>query len=234
MEGAIPGLNQMRMKIKLSASVMCANFCKLGDDIRQLEKGGIDYLHFDIMDGHFVPNFTMGPNILKAVRRITSLPFDTHLMIEKPDKYISTFVEAGSSLIFVHVEASPHLNRTIQLIKQAGAEAGVALNPSTALCRLDYVLEDISTVLLMAVNPGFAGQKLVPGMISKIERLKNIIEKKNLDVDIEVDGNVSFTNAPLMVRAGANILVCGTSSIFKTGLGIKERLRELQSILTEK
>jgi len=128
------------VKPKLSASIMCANFCSLEEDIRQLEEAGIDYLHFDIMDGHFVPNFTMGPDILRTVRRITSLPFDTHLMIENPDRYIPIFVEAGSNLIFVHIEACIHINRTIQLIKKSGAKAGVALNPSTPLCRLDYVL----------------------------------------------------------------------------------------------
>jgi len=220
------------MKVKLSASIMCANFCNLRDDIKQLEEGGTDYLHFDIMDGHFVPNFTMGPDILKAARRITSLPFDTHLMIEEPDEYIPIFIEAGSSLISVHIEICPHLNRTIQLIKRGGAKAGVALNPATPLCRLDYVLEDISFVLLMAVNPGFAGQNLVPGVIPKIEKLRNIIERRRLNVDIEVDGNVSFANASLMARAGANTLVCGTSSIFKPGLGIIEGIKKLTLILS--
>ena len=215
------------MKVKLSASIMCANFCNLEEDIKQLEEGGVEYLHFDIMDGHFVPNFTMGPGVLKAVRRITSLPFDTHLMIENPDEYIPIFIEAGSSLISVHIEVSPHLNRTIQLIKGKGARAGVALNPATPLCRLDYVLEDVSFVLVMTVNPGFAGQNLVPGTLSKIEKLRNIIEKRKLNVDIEVDGNVSFANASLMAKAGANILVCGTSSIFKPNLGIKEGMKKL-------
>ena len=220
------------MKPKLSASIMCANFCSLEEDIRQLEEAGIDYLHFDIMDGHFVPNFTMGPDILRTVRRITSLPFDTHLMIENPDRYISIFVEAGSNLIFVHIEACIHINRTIQLIKKSGAKAGVALNPSTPLCRLDYVLEDVSAVLLMTVNPGFAGQKLVSGAISKIENMKKMIEDRKVKVDIEVDGNVSFANAPLMARAGADILVCGTSSIFKPGLGIKEGVKKLTLTLS--
>ncbi|TET12198.1 ribulose-phosphate 3-epimerase [Candidatus Aerophobetes bacterium] len=219
------------MKIKLSASIMCANFSHLERDIRILEEEGVDYLHFDIMDGHFVPNFTMGPDILASLRKITDLPFDTHLMIEDPHKYISTFVEAGSTFISIHVETCPHLDKTIQLIKKKGAKVRVALNPATPLCRLEYILEEISSVLVMTVNPGFASQKLVPSTISKIEKLKEIIEKRALEVDIAVDGNVSFTHAPSMVKAGANVLVCGTSSIFHPEFGIKEGIAKLRKTL---
>lgn len=210
---------------------MCANFSHLARDIRILEEEGVDYLHFDIMDGHFVSNFTMGPGILASLRKITNLPFDTHLMIEKPDRYISAFIEAGSTFISIHVEACPHLDRTIQLIKKKGAKVRVALNPATPLCRLDYILEEISSVLVMTVNPGFASQRLVPSTISKIEKLKKIIEKRALNIDIAVDGNVSFINAPLMVKAGASVLVCGSSSIFHPELGIKEGMAKLRESL---
>ena len=219
------------MKIELAASVMCANFSHLERDIRIFEEEGVDYLHFDIMDGHFVPNFTMGPDILTSLRKITNLPFDTHLMIEDPDRYISAFIEAGSTFISIHLEVCPHLDRTIRLIKKKGAKVRVALNPATSLCRLEYILEEISSVLVMTVNPGFASQRLIPSTISKIEKLKKIIEKKALDIDIVVDGNVSFTHAPLMVKAGANVLVCGTSSIFHPELGIKEGIAKLRKTL---
>ena len=221
------------MKIKLSASVMCADLSCLKKDIKLLEEGGVDYLHFDIMDGHFVPNLTLGSGILRSLRKITELPFDTHLMIEEPAGYVPVFAKAGSSLISVHLEACSHLNRTIQLIKENGVRAGVALNPATPLCRLDYILEDVSEVLIMTVNPGFAGQKLVPITISKIEKLREIIEKKGLKIDIAVDGNVSFANAPVMVKAGANILICGTSSIFHPQLGIKKGITKLRGTLKD-
>ncbi len=221
------------MKIRLSASVMCADFSCLKKDVKLLEEGGVDYLHFDIMDGHFVPNLTIGAGILRSLRKITELPFDTHLMIEDPDRYIPVFAEAGSSLISVHAEACSHLSRTIQSIKENGARAGVALNPATPLYRLDYILGELSQVLIMTVNPGFAGQKLVPSTISKIEKLEEIIEKKGLRIDIAVDGNVSFANAPVMVKAGANTLVCGTSSIFDPHLGIKKGIAKLRGALKD-
>ncbi len=210
---------------------MCANFSDLKEDIRELEEGGIDYLHFDIMDGHFVPNFTMGPDILKTVRKITPLFFDTHLMVENPDEYIPLFIDAGSNLIFFHIETSVHPERTIHLIKKGGAKAGIALNPCTPLCKLNYLLPEVSSVLIMGVEPGFAGQTLIPTTISKIRSLKKMIEERNLNIDIEVDGNVSFANTPLMVEAGANVFVCGTSSIFCPGLRIKEGIKKLRKIL---
>jgi len=219
------------MKVKLSASIMCADFSYLREDIEGLEKGEIDYLHFDIMDGHFVPNFTMGPDVLKTVRKLTSLFFDTHLMIENPDEYIPVFIEAGSNLIFFHIETSLHPEKTIQLIKEQGAKPGIALNPTTPLCKLNYLLAKVSRVLIMGVEPGFAGQTLIPTTIPKIRSLKKMIEERNLNVDIEVDGNISFTNAPLMVEAGANVLVCGTSSIFKPKIGIRKGIEKLREVL---
>jgi len=160
------------MKVKLSASIMCADFSYLREDIEGLEKGEIDYLHFDIMDGHFVPNFTMGPDVLKTVRKLTSLFFDTHLMIENPDEYIPVFIEAGSNLIFFHIETSLHPEKTIQLIKEQGAKPGIALNPTTPLCKLNYLLAKVSRVLIMGVEPGFAGQTLIPTTIPKVRSLK--------------------------------------------------------------
>lgn len=219
------------MKVKLSASIMCADFSYLKKDIRKLEKGGIDYLHFDIMDGHFVPNFTMGPDILKTVRKITPLFLDTHLMIENPDEYIPVFIEAGSNLIFFHIETSLHPERTIQLIKEQGAKPGIALNPCTPLCRLNYLLPKVSNILIMGVEPGFAGQTLISTTIPKVRSLKKMIKERNLNVEIEVDGNVSFANAPLMVEAGANVLVCGTSSIFKSKIGIGKGIKKLREVL---
>ena len=219
------------MKPKLSASVMCADLSRLGEDVKLLEEEGVDSLHFDIMDGHFVPNLTLGPGIIQSLRKTTDLPFDTHLMIEEPGTYIPVFAKAGSDLISVHVEACPHLERTIQLIKENGLRAGVAISSGTPLCRLEPVLGEFSQVLIMTVNPGFVGQKFVPIAISKIEKLSKIIEKRNLEIDIAVGGNVSFANAPVMVKAGANILICGTSSIFHPQLGIKEGITRLRAAL---
>jgi len=221
------------VKIKLAASVMCADLSCLSKDIKVLEEEKVDYLHFDIMDGHFVPNITLGPGILRSLRKITNLPFDTHLIIEEPDRYIPVFAEMGSSIISVHVEACLHLDRTIRLIKENKVRAGVALNPATPLDRLNYILEEVSQVLIMTVNPGFAGQKLVPATLSKITDLKRMIEKKGLQIDIAVDGNVSFANIPAMVKAGASFLVCGTSTIFHPEVGIKKGIEKLREVLKD-
>lgn len=221
------------MEVKLAASVMCADLSCLRKDIKLLEEEKVDYLHFDIMDGHFVPNLTLGPGVQRSLRKITNLPFDTHLMIKEPDRYIPVFAEAGSSIISVHVEACLHLDRTIRLIKENKVRAGVALNPVTPLCRLDYILEEVSQVLVMTVNPGFAGQKLIPATLSKIADLRRIIEKKGLQIDIAVDGNVSFSNIPKMVKAGASFLVCGTSTIFHPEVGIKKGIEKLREVLKD-
>ncbi|MEK6646349.1 MAG: ribulose-phosphate 3-epimerase [Candidatus Firestonebacteria bacterium] len=225
-------------KIKISPSLMCVNYLHLERIIKELESAGVDMLHFDIMDGHFVPNFTMGPDILKSVREITSLPFDIHLMISEPDKYIQQFVEVSNlaqgnteNIISVHIESCIHLHRVIQVIKNCGAKASVALNPTTSLSTLDYILEDISMVLLMMVEPGFAGQKLISGVITKIKDLKKIIDTKKVNIDIEVDGNVSYENIPIMVEAGANVLVAGTSSLFKKDIKIKDGIKRIQELV---
>lgn len=216
------------METKISASIMCADFLHLEEVIRELESAKADFFHFDIMDGHFVPNFTLGPDVLKSMRGATDILFDTHLMVYDPERYVESFAEAGSDIIVVHVEACRHLHRTIDLIKKSGAMAGVAINPATPLSTLDYVLEDVYMVLVMAVDPGFAGQKMIPCSIRKISELRDKIKSAGLDVYIQVDGNVSFENAPKMVSAGADILVAGTSSIFSKDMSITDGINNLR------
>jgi len=219
---------ELNMDTKISTSIMCADFLRLGEAVKELESSGADYLHFDIMDGHFVPNFTMGPDILKSIRGETDIPFDTHLMVYEPERYIETFIQAGSDLVVIHVEACRHLHRTINLIKENGARAGVAINPATPLSALDYLLDEVYMVLVMAVDPGFAGQSMIPSAIGKIRQLKQKITQSGLDVKIQVDGNVSFQNAPRMVLAGADILVAGSSSVFRKDMTISEGMKALR------
>ncbi len=220
------------MDVKISTSIMCADFLRLGMAVKELEASGVDYLHFDIMDGHFVPNFTMGPDILKSIRGETDIPFDTHLMVYEPERYIETFIQAGSDLVVIHVEACRHLHRTINLIKENGARAGVAINPATPLSALDYLLDEVYMVLVMAVDPGFAGQAMIPGAIGKIRQLKQKITQSGQDVKIQVDGNVSFQNAPRMVLAGADILVAGSSSVFRRDMTISEGMKALRRCIS--
>jgi ribulose-phosphate 3-epimerase len=220
------------MDVKISTSIMCADFLRLGEAVKELEASGADYLHFDIMDGHFVPNFTMGPDILKSIRGETDIPFDTHLMVYEPERYIETFIQAGSDLVVIHVEACGHPHRTINLIKENGARAGVAINPATPLSALDYLLDEVYMVLIMAVDPGFAGQTMIPSAIGKIRQLKQKITESGLDVKIQVDGNVSFQNAPRMVLAGADILVAGSSSVFRKDMTISEGMKALRRCIS--
>lgn len=197
--------------IKIAPSILSADFSKLGEEIKDVEKGGADYIHVDVMDGHFVPNITIGPLIVEAIRPITSLPLDVHLMIENPDNYIPTFAKAGADIITVHVEACPHLHRTIQLIKSHGIKAGVVLNPHTPVSVIEHVLEDIDMVLLMTVNPGFGGQKFIHSVLPKIKQVAEMVKERNLEVEIEVDGGVNAETARLCVEAGANVLVAGSA-----------------------
>lgn len=189
--------------IKIAPSILSADFSKLGEEIKDVEKGGADYIHVDVMDGHFVPNITIGPLIVEAIRPITSLPLDVHLMIENPDNYIPTFTQAGADIITVHVEACQHLHRTIQLIKSHGIKAGVVLNPHTPVSVIEHVLEDIDMVLLMTVNPGFGGQKFIHSVLPKIKQVADMVKERNLEVEIEVDGGVNAETARLCVEAGA-------------------------------
>lgn len=221
------------VKMKISASVMCADFLHMEKVLRELESSHVDFLHFDIMDGHFVPNFTMGPDILKSLRGETDIPFDTHLMVYEPERYVETFIEAGSDIVVIHVEACQHLHRTIDLIKKSGAHAGVAINPATPLSALDYLLDEVYMVLIMAVDPGFAGQIMIPSVIDKIRSLKQKIKDAGLDMHIQVDGNVSFVNAPKMVSAGADILVAGSSSVFRKDMTITDGIKSLRECVSK-
>lgn len=208
---------------------MCADFTNLEKDIREMEKAHVDYLHFDIMDGHFVPNFTMGPDIIRSVKSITDTPLDTHLMVYNAEWFIEKFARVGSDIITVHAESTVHLQKSLSMIKKFGLKSSVALNPATPLTSLDYILDDVDMILLMTVNPGFVGQDVIPSTFTKIRDLKNKLIDRGLQIDIEVDGNVSFDNAPGMVKNGANVLVLGTSSIFKKGISITEGLGTLKN-----
>ncbi|MBN9646535.1 ribulose-phosphate 3-epimerase [Terrisporobacter glycolicus] len=201
--------------IKLAPSILSADFAKLLEDVKKVEKAGCEYLHIDVMDGHFVPNITLGPGIVKSLRKDVNMVFDTHLMIENPDNYIKDFVDAGSDLIVVHVEACRHLHRTIQNIKSHNVKAGVALNPGTPIDTIKHVLQDVDMVLVMTVNPGFGGQSFIESMIGKIKELKQLIDEKNLNVDIQVDGGIKPSNINQVVEAGANVIVAG-SAIFNS------------------
>ncbi|MBE0503105.1 MAG: ribulose-phosphate 3-epimerase [Desulfuromonadales bacterium] len=201
--------------IKISPSILSADFARLGEEIRAIDVGGADYIHVDVMDGHFVPNITIGPLVVDAVRKVTSKPLDVHLMIENPDRYIPDFARAGADLITVHQEAVPHLHRTIQLIKSLGKKAGVSINPATPVSTLKVILDDLDLVLLMSVNPGFGGQSFIPATLAKITELRQRINQRGLKVEIEVDGGVKADNIGRMAAAGADVFVAG-SAVFST------------------
>ena len=212
--------------IKLAPSILSADFARLLEDVKKVEKAGCEYLHIDVMDGHFVPNITLGPVIVKSLRKDVNMVFDAHLMIENPDNYIKEFADAGCDIIVVHQEACTHLHRTIQNIKSHGIKAGVALNPATPIETIKYVLQDVDMVLLMSVNPGFGGQSYIPVVTEKIKELKALIDEMNLDIDIEVDGGVKPSNIAEVVNAGANVIVAG-SAIFNAG-NIDEAVKSLR------
>ena len=196
---------------KIAPSILSADFLKLGEEIKAAEDAGADMLHIDIMDGHFVPNITIGPSIVKLIRKTTSLPLDVHLMIEEPDKYLTDFIKAGADYLTVHYEASVHLHRTVHWIKESGVKAGVSLNPATPVWSLEQILPDVDIVLLMSVNPGFGGQDFIPQTIDKIKVLKNLLREKGLSTPIEVDGGVKLDNAAEIISAGSDILVMGSA-----------------------
>ncbi len=216
-------------KILLAPSIMCADMCLIADDVRRLEAAGADLLHFDLMDAHFVPNMPLGLELLAQLRARTSLPFDVHLMVENSDWFIQELARIGVQRICVHVEAVTHLDRTLNLIQSAGIQAGVALNPAISLAALDYALANIDFVLLMTVNPGFAGQKLCRGAPGKIADCRRLLQVRRRDIPIAVDGNVSFENIPAMVAAGADILVTGTSSLFHRAGTLQENARKVRA-----
>jgi ribulose-phosphate 3-epimerase len=197
--------------IKIAPSILSADFSKLGEEIKDVERGGADYIHVDVMDGHFVPNITIGPLIVEAIRPVTKLPLDVHLMIENPDQYIEAFAKAGADYITVHVEASKHLHRTIQLIKSFGVKAGVVLNPATPVETIQHVIADVDMVLLMTVNPGFGGQAFIHSVLPKITQVKELASISNPTLEIEIDGGVNEQTAKLCIEAGATVLVAGSA-----------------------
>ncbi len=200
---------------KISPSILSADFSRLGEEIKTVEQAGADYIHIDVMDGHFVPNITIGPFIVKAVKKVTRLPLDVHLMISDPDRYADAFIDAGSDILTVHAEAAVHLNRTVTHIKERGIKAGVSLNPATPLSSLDHILEFTDMVLLMSVNPGFGGQNFIRNTLQKIEALRASINNNNYNIELNVDGGINIKNIEKIAAAGANVFVSG-SGIFGT------------------
>jgi len=217
--------------IKLAPSILSADFARLGEQIGEVVRAGADYIHVDVMDGHFVPNITIGAPVVASIRRVTTLPLDVHLMIEHPERYISQFIEAGADIVTVHVEASPHLHATIRLIKELRARAGVSLNPPTPLGVVEEFLPHVDLVLVMSVNPGFGGQSFIPETLPRIVGVRKILDDRKLHAELEVDGGISVDNASDIVKAGADVLAVG-SSIFKAQEGISGAIQRLREATT--
>lgn len=225
----------MAAKIKLAPSILSADFGRLGEQVVEATRAGADYIHVDVMDGHFVPNITVGPLVVAAIRPHTSLPLDVHLMIEAPEKYIQQFAQAGANIITVHVEVCPHLHRVVESIKELGVKAGVSLNPSTPLTAVDEVLSDLDLVLLMSVNPGFGGQQFIESTVGKTARLRNRLDELGLAAELEIDGGINAEIAPRVAKAGGRVLVAGAAVFNKKesvsqALGrIRESLRRVEN-----
>ena len=218
--------------IKIAPSILSADFARLGEQVTEAEAAGADYIHVDVMDGHFVPNITIGPLVVKALRPVTRLPLDVHLMIEEPERYIEQFAKAGADILTVHQEACPHLHRVIGGIKGLGVRAGVSLNPATPLNTLEEILPYVDLVLLMTVNPGFGGQEFIEEMLPKIERMRRMLDEWGLKCELEVDGGINIETAPKVVAAGANVLVAG-EAIFGAEKGITEAMRGIHESIKE-
>lgn len=216
--------------VKLSPSVLSADFGRLAQHVAEAERAGADYVHVDVMDGHFVPNITIGPVVVSALRKATRLPLDVHLMIEAPERYLADFAKAGADILTVHVETCSHLHSAIQQIRALGVKAGVSLNPGTSIHALEEVLPLVDLVLVMSVNPGFAGQSYIPGATQKIRRLREIMDRDGLTAEIEVDGGITVETAPLAVKAGADVLVAG-SAVFNQKKSVAENIGDLRDCI---
>jgi ribulose-phosphate 3-epimerase len=214
---------------KFAPSILSADFARLGEQVREAEAAGVDYIHVDVMDGHFVPNITIGPLVVRAVRPVTRLPLDVHLMIEQPERYLADFARAGADILTVHVETCPHLHRTIQQIKELGVKAGVTLNPATPLASLEEILPEVDLVLIMSVNPGFGGQSYIPGSTAKIARLRAMLDASGSKAELEVDGGVNAATINQVVTAGATVLVAG-SAIFNGQASVQANVASLRKL----
>ncbi len=215
-------------RIKIAPSILSADFSRLGEQVAEAERGGADAIHIDIMDGNFVPNITMGPVVVEAIRRWTSLPFDLHLMIDAPERYIADFAGAGADIITVHAEACMHLHRTVHQIREAGKKPSVAISPATPVSAIEEVIGDIDQALVMTVNPGFGGQAFIESMLGKISRVRALLDERGLDADIQVDGGISAATAGSVVRAGANVLVAG-SAVYNDRMSVGEGIAAIRA-----
>ncbi|MCW4039099.1 MAG: ribulose-phosphate 3-epimerase [Candidatus Bathyarchaeota archaeon] len=201
--------------LKIAPSILAADFKRLGEEVKRVEEAGADLLHIDVMDGHFVPNLSMGPMVVKSLREITDLPFSVHLMVEEPERFIQPFIDAGTDILSVHIESSRSVYTTIQSIKNLGKQAGIALNPLTPLCSIEYLLEEVDMILLMSVDPGFGGQSFISNVLPKIRKARQMIDERELEIDLAVDGGVNERTALSVVNAGANVLVMGSAVFHK-------------------
>jgi len=221
----------MNSRVKLAPSILSADFARLGEQVAEATKAGADYIHIDVMDGHFVPNITIGAPVVASLRSWTHLPLDVHLMIEQPEHHIPQFANSGANIITVHVEACFHLHRTIQLIKELGVRAGVALNPASSLSLIEEIMPQVDLIVIMSVNPGFGGQAFIPETLGKISRLRSMLNSRKLATELEVDGGITINNAPQIVKAGGDVLAIG-ASVFKAKEGITHALQKIRQVIS--